>query len=141
MIQQAIPAVLSYFAMGRWMLAAYLVCNAMVLFSSFLPMGSPATVVLVFTAVRLMYIPRETFIERRVPWSEAMIGNERTLVVIATALHMLSCAAALLAVWFVMPAARPTIPLIGGIAAGAAILPATWRWFRARKPWGAYGLW
>lgn len=123
------------------MALVYLVANVAIVLSSFLPTGSPPIFVLLFTAYKLASIPRDRFVEKREPWSEASIGAERSLIIAAISLHVATCLATLVGVWFFWPDARAAIPLTAGVAIATTAGVAAWKWLNARKPWSQYGLW
>lgn len=118
-----------------------LVANVAIVLSSFMPTGSPPIFVLLFTAYKLASIPRDRFVEKREPWSEASIGRERSLIVAAISLHAATCLATLVGVWMFWPDWRAAIQLTAGVAIATAVLVGTWKWLSARKPWSQYGLW
>jgi len=138
---RSVLALAAFFKIAGPMALVYLVANVAIVLSSFLPTGSPPIFVLLFTAYKLASLPRDRFVEKREPWSQASIGAERSLIIGAIILHVATCLATLICVWFFWPDARAAIPLTAGVAIATAAGVGTWKWLNARKAWSQYGLW
>lgn len=74
MMARSVSALAAFGRIAGAMALVCLVANVAIVLSSFLPTGSPPIFVLLFKAYKLASIPRDRFVEKREPWSEASIA-------------------------------------------------------------------
>lgn len=138
MIEKRAPTFGSLIGLAGPMVAVCLICSAAILVLSYATEQNSAGFLLLVTAFKLAYTPREKFIDRKTPWSPASVRYERSLIVMALVLYFLTCAATLVALWFVLPFTHASMPIKASIAATAGLAAGIWCWLQASRRWSVY---
>ncbi len=139
LIDRIVAAYVGLFRLLGFSVLPYVLCNVGLILGEFFYGGVFPTFMLLMTAIMLVTLPREKLRERRTPWTEDLIAQERVIVIAAIVLHAASCMATLAVLWIFLMY-RHEMLLHAGVSLAIAVAVGTWGWFRARRRWGEYGI-